>query len=111
MKISKLQDFFKEFKDVEVEKEHSVRRPSLILRLQKHHGVARDCSFLQISLEAGQHHRALHCEREREQSVTGPTNLFGRRVAHRTLSAAVGRDVRHEVRSCERCDVGLAQEE
>ena len=111
MKISKLQDFFKEFKDVEVEKEHSVRRPSLILRLQKHHGVARDCSFLQISLEAGQHHRALHCEWEREQSLTGPADLFGRRVAHRTLSAAVGIDVRHEVSSCERCDVGLAQEE
>ena len=103
------QDFFKRVEDVEVEKEHSVRRPSLILRLQKHHGVARDCSFLQISLEAGQHHRALHCERE--QSVTGPADLFGRRVAHRTLSAAVGRDVRHEVSSCERCDVGPAQEE
>ena len=77
--------------------------------MQKHHGVAEDCSsFLQISLEAGQHHRALHCERE--QSVTGLlTYSADGGVAHRTP-----RSRRHEVSSDKRCDVdvvGLAQVE
>ena len=64
--------------------------------------VAGDCSFLQISLEAGQDHRALHCERE--QSLTGLT-YSAARVAHLALCSR-----RHEVSSGKRCDVGLAQE-